>query len=43
MVYHGTYSGMNTSLWAPHVALTMIGSTLRAEEKGAFMADQDIG
>ena len=28
MVYNGTYSDMNTSLWAPHFYLPMVGSTL---------------
>ena len=43
MVYNGTYTGLNTSLWDPHFALPMVGSTIRAVEKGAFMADWDIG
>ena len=28
MVYNGTCRIMNTSLWAPHFALPMVGSTL---------------
>ena len=43
MVCNGTYSGMNTSLWDPHFAPHMIGSTIRDVEEGKFMADQDIG
>ena len=42
MVYNGTYSGMNTSLWDPQFALPMVESTICAVEKGTFMADQDI-
>ena len=34
MVYNGTYSGMYTSLWDPHSAIPMVGSTLCAVEKG---------
>ena len=29
MVYNGTYSGMNTSLWDPHFELPMVRSTIR--------------
>ena len=43
MVYNGTYSGMNTSLWDPHFALPMVGSTISALEKGTFMEDWYIG
>ena len=43
MVYNGTYSGINTSLWDPHFALPMVGSTIRFVEKGTFMADWYIG
>ena len=43
MVYNGTYSGMHTSLWDLHFAPPMVGSTIRAVEKGKVMADQDIG
>ena len=43
MVYNGTYSGMDTSLWDPHSAIPMVRSTLYAIEKGNFMAYQDIG
>ena len=43
MVYNGTYTDLNTSLWYPHFALPMVGSTLCAVEKGTFMADWDIG
>ena len=42
MVYNGTYSGMNTSLWDPHFALPMVRSTIRAVDKGNFMVDQYI-
>ena len=43
MVYNGTYSGMNTSLWDPHFSLPMAVSTLHAVEKGTFLADCYIG
>ena len=43
MVYNVTYSGMNNSLWDPHFAPPMVGSTICAVENGTFMADQDIG
>ena len=43
MIYNGTYRGMNTSLWDPHFALPMVGSTIYAVEKGKFMEDRDIG
>ena len=43
MVNNGTYIGMNTSLWDPHLALPMVGSTLHAVEKCKFMTDRDIG
>ena len=34
---------MNISIRDPHFALPMVGSTIHAKEKGAFMADQYIG
>ena len=43
MVYTGTYSGMNTLLWATHFTLPMVGSTLCDVQKGTFMEDQDKG
>ena len=43
MVYNGTYISINTSLWAPHFALPMVGSTLCTEEKGTFTAYRYIG
>ena len=43
MVYNKTSSDLNSSLWAPHFSLTTVGSTLRAEERGTFMVDRDIG
>ena len=43
MIYNGTYSDMNTSLWDPHFALPMVGSTICAVDKGTFMADWEIG
>ena len=43
IVYNGTYNGINTSRWGPHFALPMVRSTIRAVEKGTFMADWEIG
>ena len=43
MVYNKTSSDLNSSLWAPHFSLTTVGSTLRAEERGTFMVDRDMG
>ena len=43
MVYNGTSRGLNSSLWEPHFALLTVWSTLRAYERGTFMADQDMG
>ena len=43
MVYNGTYSDMNTSLWDTQFSSPMVGSTLFAVEKCTFMADLDIG
>ena len=43
MVYDRNSSGMNNSLWGPQFALPMVGSTLRAVEKGTFMSDRVIG
>ena len=43
MLYNGTYSGMNTSLWDPHFAPYMVGYTIRAVDKGTIMADREIG
>ena len=43
MVYNGTYSSINTSIWDTHFALPMVGSTIRFVEKGTFMADWYIG
>ena len=42
MVYHGTYIGLNNALWAPHFALLMVRTMLRATEEGTSMADRDI-
>ena len=34
---------MNTSLWDPHFAIPLFGSTQIAAEKGTFMEDHYIG
>ena len=43
MVYNGTSSGLNSSLWKPRFNLPTVGSTLWAVERVAFMEDCDIG
>ena len=43
MVYNSKSSGINSSFWAPHFALPTVRSTLRAVERGTFMAERDIG
>jgi hypothetical protein len=43
MVYDGTASGLNDSLWVPRFAMPTIRTHLRGVEPGTFMADVDIG
>ena len=43
MVYNGISSVLKSYLWGPHFSLPTVGSTLRAAERGTFMADRDIG
>lgn len=43
MVYDGTASGLNASLWAPWFPLPTVESLLRAVEPGTFMCDADVG
>ena len=43
MVYNGTSSGLNTSIWAPQFTLPTAVSTLQAVDKVNFMVDQNIG
>ena len=43
MLYNGTSSGLNSSLWADNFDLPTVGSILWAVERGNFMADRDIG
>ena len=43
MVYNGTYTSMNTSIWDTHFALPTVGSTIRSVEKVTCMEDRDIG
>ena len=42
MVYNGTSSGLNTSLWDPHIAIHKVVYNLCAVEKGNFVADREI-
>ena len=43
MVYDGTKSGLNESLWAPWFPFPTIESMLRAVEPGTYMSDNDVG
>jgi len=43
VVFDGTRSGLNDSLWAPPFVLPTISSLLRAVEPGTWMSDIDIG
>ena len=43
MVYNGTSSGLNASLWALYFALPTVGSTFWPVERGTLLADQYIG
>ncbi len=43
VVYNGTRSGLNDSLWAHWFRLPTIEQHLRAVEAGTFMADLDVG
>jgi hypothetical protein len=43
MVYDGTKSGLNESLWAPWFPLPTADTLVRALEPGYFMADNDVG
>jgi hypothetical protein len=43
VVYDGTLSGLNGSLWAPYFPLPTLQSHLRIVEPGTYMADNDVG
>lgn len=43
MVYDGTKSGLNGSIWAPWFALPTIETHLRFVGPDSFMGDMDIG
>ena len=43
MVYNGSKSGLNDSLWAPHFSLPSGRTALRKIEEGTYLADNDIG
>jgi hypothetical protein len=43
VVYTGTLSGLNASLWAPYFPLPTIQSHLRIVEPGTYMADNNVG
>lgn len=43
MVYDGSKSGLNDSLWAPWFPLPTVDCLVRALEPGYYMADNDVG
>jgi hypothetical protein len=43
MVYNGTVSGLNDSIWVPSFLLPTIETHLRAVDEGTHMADVDVG
>lgn len=43
MVYDGSKSGLNDSLWAPWFPLPTVDCLVRSLEPGYFMADNDVG
>jgi len=43
MVYNGTASSLNDSLWCPWFLLPTVDSLLQCMEPGTFMCDNDIG
>ena len=43
IVYNGTGSGLNDTLWAPHFGLPDVRHTTRSLMPGYFQCDLDIG
>jgi hypothetical protein len=43
MVYDGTISGLNDSIWVSRFLLPTIETHLRAVDEGTYMADVDVG
>jgi hypothetical protein len=43
MVFDGTKSGLNDSIWIPGFGLPTVRTHLRAVDKNTFMADVDVG
>jgi hypothetical protein len=43
MVYDGTVSGLNDSIWIPRFALPTVNTHLRAVDEATFMANFDVG
>jgi hypothetical protein len=43
LVYDGSASGLNSSIWVPRFPLPTINTHLRAIEAGTYMSDLDIG
>ena len=42
MIYNITLSVLNAAFWDPNFALTTVQSTVKAENQGTYMADQEI-
>jgi hypothetical protein len=42
LVYDGSVSGLNLSIWMPHFFLPTIWTHLRAVDEDTYMADVDI-
>jgi hypothetical protein len=43
MVYDGTVSELNDSIWVPRFILPALETHLRAVDEGTYMADADVG
>ena len=42
MVYNGSSSILNNSLWDPHFEMPMVQSTIQAEERGSYIMEQGM-
>jgi hypothetical protein len=43
LVYDGSVSGLNLTIWVPRFFLPTVRTHLRAVDKNTYMADVDIG
>ena len=43
MVYDGSVSGLNDSIWMPRFVLPSLNMHLRSVENGTYMGDIDVG